>query len=80
MTKTKAENKTDNEPEKKKRRRPLGLYLRNDTLAAVQEIADKNSQTVHGIITYAVTYFIQQHRAGKAIIRTEQKTRLKLDL
>ena len=70
------------EPKKKsdKKRRPLGLYLRNDVLAAVQEIATENGQAVHGIVTFAVTYFIKQYRAGKVKIETETKQKLKLDL
>lgn len=77
--------KTENAPaegakKSDKKRRPLGLYLRNDVLAAVQEIATENGQAVHGIVTYAVTYFIKQYRAGKVKIETEQKAKLKLDL
>ena len=62
------------------KRRPLGLYLRNDVLAEVQAIAAENGQAVHGIVSYAVTYFIKQYRAGKVKIETEQKAKLKLDL
>ena len=69
------------EPAKKSGKRfPLGLYLRNDTLAAVQEIATENGQKVHGIVTFAVTYFIKQYRAGKVKIETETRQKLKLDL
>lgn len=69
------------EPEKKSgKRRPLGLYLRNDILAAVQDIAAENNQAIHGIVTFAVSYFIKQYRAGKVKIETETKQKLKLDL
>ncbi len=78
----KAQPEPQPEPKKKsdKKRRPLGLYLRNDVLAAVQEIATENGQAVHGIVTFAVTYFIKQYRAGKVKIETETRQRLKLDL
>ena len=74
--------KTETAPGEKKtgKRRPLGLYLRNDVIAEVESIADENGQAVHGIITYAVSYFIKQYRAGKVKIETETKQKLKLDL
>ena len=73
---------TEPEPGAKKsgKRSPLGLYLRNDVMAAVQEIAAKENQAVHGIITFAVTYFVKQYRAGKVKVETETIQKLKLDL
>lgn len=77
---TKTETAPAEGAKKSGKRRPLGLYLRNDVLAEVQAIAEENGQAVHGIVTYAVTYFVKQYRAGKVKIETEQKAKLKLDL
>lgn len=62
------------------RRRPIGLYLRNETLAAVQEIAEKEHLPIHGLLVYGVTYFIRQYRAGKVKIEKQQTTTLNIDL
>lgn len=68
---TKAKTEQEAKPP---RRRPIGVYLKNDVHAALEEIAQENDLTIHGLISYSVSYFIRQYRAGKAKIETETKT------
>lgn len=76
-----AQQPAQEEKPKGKRRRPIGLYLRNDTLAAVQDIAAENNDIpIHALLVYAVSYFIREYRKGKVKIETQTKTTLKTDI
>lgn len=62
------------------KRRPIGVYLKNDVHEALQDIAQENDQTLHGMIAYAVADFIKRYRTGKVKIETQTKTTLKTDI
>jgi hypothetical protein len=62
------------------KRRPIGVYLRQPTHEALLEIAQAEELNPHSLIAYAVTYFIREYRAGRAVIETESKPQPKLDL
>ena len=83
MPKTKPERDLPEEltkEEKEALRRPVGIYLRRDVRTAIEEIADKEGLTRHAILSYAVSYFIRQYRAGKVKIEKQQKTTPNLDI
>lgn len=81
FTKPEAQQPAQEQKAKGKGRRPIGLYLRNDILAAMQDIAHENKDIpMHALLVYAVTYFIRQYRAGKVKIETQIKTTLKTDI
>lgn len=65
----------------KQKRRPIGVYLRQHSYDALMQIAENENVSTHGLIAYAVTYFIKQYQAGKVELEPEQtKKRLNLDL
>lgn len=78
-TETKAQEPELTKEQKEKRRRPVGVYLRVATRAEVEKIAKDEALPVHGLLAYAVAYFVKQYKAGKVKIEREQHTKLKLD-
>jgi hypothetical protein len=76
-TETAAQNTAE---EKAKLRRPIGVYVRKDVRIAVEQIAKTEGLSRHAILSYAVSYFVRQYKAGKVKIETEQQTKLKLDV
>jgi hypothetical protein len=83
QTKSGSESTEDPEltkEEKAKLRRPIGLFLRKDVRKEVELIADEEDLNRHALLSYAISYFIRQYRAGKVKIEKEQTTKLKLDI
>jgi hypothetical protein len=72
--------KTTDEAAPRGKRRPIGLYLRQPTQDAIEQIAEAEGLNMHSLLAYAVTYFVKQYQAGKVKIETESQPRPKLDL
>lgn len=66
--------------EKKKRRRPVGVYLRVKTRDEIEQIAQEEGLPLHALLAYAVSDFVRRYRKGQAKIETEKQTKLKLDV
>ncbi len=65
----------------KKKPTPTSVYLRKDVRAEVEKIAEETGASIHSIMAYGVTYFVQQYRRGKVKLQTEERPkRLKLDI
>ena len=80
MAKTRPKDPEMTKAEKEKLRRPIGVYVRKDVRAEVDKIAEDEGLSRHSILTYAISYFVRQYKAGKVKIEKEQTTRLKLDV
>lgn len=65
--------------EKEKQRRPVGVYLRVDTRAKVDKIAEAEGLSRHALLAFAVAEFVRQYEAGKVKIKKTTKTTLDLD-
>lgn len=72
-----APEKLPTRAEKEKLRRPIGLYLRRDERSEVEEIAKKEGLSRHAILSYGISYFLKQYRAGKVQIEKETTVTLK---
>lgn len=68
---TAATEKTDSD---KKKNRPVSVYLKEHDRAYMDGLAESLGVSAHSLRQFAISYFIDQHRAGNVEIPTETKT------
>lgn len=59
--------------EPKKKRTPTSVYLKNEVQAEVEKIAEAEDVTIHSVMAYGISYFVQQYKLGKVKLEKEDR-------
>ena len=64
--------------EKKKKLKPVSVYLRAETREKLDQVIEETGQNRHALMKYAISYFLEAYEKDKSILKYETVKTLKI--